>query len=197
MTFTLPNLNYAKNALHPAMSVETLELHHGKHHQTYVTNLNNLIKGTSLENDTLEDIVKKTANDSSKAAIFNNAGQHYNHILFWQCMRPGGGGRMPGKLEKKIIETFGTVEKFKEDFIQAGVAQFGSGWAWLSLKGDQLVISKTANGSNPLVDNLKPIFGCDVWEHAYYVDYKNQRPDYLKAFVEKLANWEFVESQLS
>ena len=197
MTFTLPNLNYAKNALHPAMSVETLELHHSKHHQTYVTNLNNLIKGTSLENDTLEDIVKKTANDSSKAAIFNNAGQHYNHILFWQCMRPGGGGRMPGKLEKKIIETFGTVEKFKEDFIQAGVAQFGSGWAWLSLKGDQLVISKTANGSNPLVDNLKPIFGCDVWEHAYYVDYKNRRPDYLKAFVEKLANWEFVESQLS
>jgi Fe-Mn family superoxide dismutase len=197
MTFTLPNLNYAKNALHPAMSVETLELHHGKHHQTYVTNLNNLIKGTSLENDTLEDIVKKTANDSSKAAIFNNAAQNYNHILFWQCMRPGGGGRMPGKLEKKIIETFGTVEKFKEDFIQAGVAQFGSGWAWLSLKGDQLVISKTANGSNPLVDNLKPIFGCDVWEHAYYVDYKNRRPDYLKAFVEKLANWEFVESQLS
>ena len=197
MTFTLPNLNYAKNALHPAMSVETLELHHGKHHQTYVTNLNNLIKGTSLENDTLEDIVKKTANDPSKAAIFNNAGQHYNHILFWQCMRPDGGGKMPGKLEKKIIETFGTVEKFKEDFIQAGVAQFGSGWAWLSLKGGQLVISKTANGSNPLVDNLKPIFGCDVWEHAYYVDYKNRRPDYLKAFVEKLANWEFVESQLS
>ena len=197
MTFTLPNLNYAKNALHPAMSVETLELHHSKHHQTYVTNLNNLIKGTSLENDTLEDIVKKTANDPSKAAIFNNAGQHYNHILFWQCMRPGGGGKMPGKLEKKIIETFGTVEKFKEDFIQAGVTQFGSGWAWLSLKGDQLVISKTANGSNPLVDNLKPIFGCDVWEHAYYVDYKNRRPDYLKAFVEKLANWEFVESQLS
>lgn len=197
MRFTLPNLNYAKNALHPAMSVETLELHHSKHHQTYVTNLNNLIKGTSLENDTLEDIVKKTANDSSKAAIFNNAGQHYNHILFWQCMRPNGGGKMPGKLEKKIIETFGTVEKFKEDFIQAGVTQFGSGWTWLSLKGDQLVISKTANGSNPLVDNLKPIFGCDVWEHAYYVDYKNRRPDYLKAFVEKLANWEFVESQLS
>jgi len=111
-------------------------------------------------------------------------------------MRPSGGGKMPGKLEKKIIETFGTVEKFKEDFIQAGVTQFGSGWAWLSLKGDQLVISKTANGSNPLVDNLKPIFGCDVWEHAYYVDYRNRRPDYLKAFVEKLANWEFVESQL-
>ncbi|NKA17221.1 MAG: superoxide dismutase [Alphaproteobacteria bacterium] len=161
--FTLPSLNYAKNALDPVMSVETLDLHHSKHHQTYVTNLNNLIKGTSLEKASLEDIVKQTANDKSKASIFNNAGQHYNHILF---------------------------------FIQAGVTQFGSGWAWLSLKGDELVISKTANGSNPLVDNLKPIFGCDVWEHAYYVDYRNRRPDYLKAFVEKLANWEFVESQL-
>ncbi|MFM7680453.1 MAG: superoxide dismutase [Candidatus Fonsibacter sp.] len=195
--FTLPNLNYAKNALDPVMSVETLDLHHSKHHQTYVTNLNNLIKGTTLENESLENIIKKTANDPSKAGIFNNAGQHYNHILFWKCMRPSGGGKMPEKLEKKIIKTFGTVEKFKEDFIQAGVTQFGSGWAWLSLKGDELVISKTANGSNPLVDNLKPIFGCDVWEHAYYVDYRNRRPDYLKAFVEKLANWEFVESQLS
>lgn len=195
--FTLPNLNYAKNALDPAMSVETLDLHHSKHHQTYITNLNNLIKGTSFEKASLEDIVKQTANDPSKAGIFNNAGQHYNHILFWKCMRPSGGGKMPEKLEKKIIKTFGTVEKFKEDFIQAGVTQFGSGWAWLSLKGDELVISKTANGSNPLVDNLKPIFGCDVWEHAYYVDYRNRRPDYLKAFVEKLANWEFVESQLN
>ncbi|MBM5787436.1 MAG: superoxide dismutase [Pelagibacterales bacterium] len=195
--FTLPNLNYAKNALDPIMSVETLDLHHSKHHQTYITNLNNLIKGTSFEKASLEDIVKQTANDPSKAGIFNNAGQHYNHILFWKCMRPSGGGKMPEKLEKKIIKTFGTVEKFKEDFIQAGVTQFGSGWAWLSLKGDELVISKTANGSNPLVDNLKPIFGCDVWEHAYYVDYRNRRPDYLKAFVEKLANWEFVESQLN
>jgi len=197
MAFSLPNLNYAKNALAPSMSVETLDLHHGKHHQTYVTNLNNLIKGTDLENASLEEIVKKTAKDTSKAAIFNNAGQHYNHILFWQCMRPNGGGNMPTKLEKKIIQSFGSVEKFKEDFIQAGVTQFGSGWAWLSLKDDKLVISKTVNGSNPLVDNLKPIFGCDVWEHAYYVDYRNRRPDYLKAFVEKLANWEFVESQLS
>ena len=132
-------------------------LHSLQHHQTYITNLNNLIKGTSLENETLEDIVKKTANDSSKTAIFNNAGQHYNHILFWQCMRPSGGGKMPGKLEKKIIETFGTVEKFKEDFIQAGVTQFGSGWAWLSLKGDQLVISKTANGSIIFFSNFPGI----------------------------------------
>ena len=197
MPFTLPNLNYAKNALYPAMSVETLDLNHSKHNQTYVTNLNNLIKGTTLEKESLENIIKKTANDPSKVAIFNNAVQHYNHILFWQCMRPSCGGKIRGKLEKKIIETFGSVEKFKEDFIQAGITQFGSGWAWLSLKDDQLVISKTANGSNPLVDNLKPIFGCDVWEHAYYVDYRNRRPDYLKAFVEKLANWEFVESQLS
>ena len=197
MTFSLPNLNYAKNALSPNMSEETLDLHHGKHHQTYITNLNNLIKDTPFANSTLEEIIKQTAKDASKAGIFNNAGQHWNHILFWNCMKPKGGGAMPAELEKRIIADFGSVEKFKEDFIQAGVAQFGSGWAWLSLKGDQLVISKTANGSNPLVDNLKPIFGCDVWEHAYYVDYKNRRPDYLKAFVEKLANWEFVESQLS
>lgn len=197
MTFSLPNLNYAKNALSPNMSEETLDLHHGKHHQTYITNLNNLIKDTPFANSTLEEIIKQTAKDASKAGIFNNAGQHWNHILFWNCMKPKGGGAMPAELEKRIIADFGSVEKFKEDFIQAGVTQFGSGWAWLSLKGDQLVISKTANGSNPLVDNLKPIFGCDVWEHAYYVDYKNRRPDYLKAFVEKLANWEFVESQLS
>ena len=196
MTFSLPNLNYAKNALSPNMSEETLDLHHGKHHQTYITNLNNLIKDTPFANNSLEEIIKLTAKDASKAGIFNNAGQHWNHILFWNCMKPKGGGAMPAELEKRIIADFGSVEKFKEDFIQAGITQFGSGWAWLSLKGDQLVISKTANGSNPLVDNLKPIFGCDVWEHAYYVDYRNRRPDYLKAFVEKLANWEFVESQL-
>jgi Fe-Mn family superoxide dismutase len=194
--FTLPGLNYAKNALHPMMSVETLDYHHHKHHQTYVTNLNNLIKGTNFENSSLEEIVKKTANDLSKASIFNNAGQHYNHIIFWKCMKPEGGKKMPTKLEKKIIKSFGSVAKFKEDFIQAGITLFGSGWVWLSQKDDQLVISKTVNASNPLVDNLNPLFGCDVWEHAYYIDYRNRKADYLKAFVEKLANWEFAESQL-
>ena len=195
--FELPKLNYPKNALTPAMSEETLDLHHGKHHQTYITNLNNLIKDTPLAQNSLEEIVKQTAKDASKAAIFNNAGQHWNHILFWNCMKPKGGGAMPGALEKRIIADFGSVEKFKEDFIQAGITQFGSGWAWLAIQNGKLVVTKTANASNPLVDNMKPIIGCDVWEHAYYVDYKNRRPDYLKAFLNELANWEFVESQLN
>ena len=162
MTFSLPNLNYAKNALSPNMSEETLDLHHGKHHQTYITNLNNLIKDTPFANSTLEEIIKQTAKDASKAGIFNNAGQHWNHILFWNCMKPKGGGAMPAELEKRIIADFGSVEKFKEDFIQAGITQFGSGWAWLAIQNGKLVVTKTANASNPLVDNMKPIFGCDV-----------------------------------
>jgi len=170
MTFELPKLNYPKNALSPAMSEETLDLHHGKHHQTYITNLNNLIKDTELAQASLEEIITKTAKDTSKAGIFNNAGQHWNHILFWNCMKPKGGGSMPAQLEKRIISDFGSTDKFKEDFIQAGTTQFGSGWAWLAIHNGKLVVTKTANASNPLVDNMKPIFGCDVWEHSYYVD---------------------------
>ena len=197
MTFELPKLDYSKSSLSPHMSEETLDLHHGKHHQTYITNLNNLIKDSVLENSSLEEIVKKTSADPSKIGIFNNAGQHWNHILFWKCMKPKGGGALPGKLEKRINSDFGGVDKFKEQFIQAGVTQFGSGWAWLAIddKG-KLVVTKTANASNPLVNNMKPILGCDVWEHSYYVDYRNRRPDYLKSFIENLVNWEFVESQL-
>ena len=143
-----------------------------------------------------EDIIKKTAKDSSKAGIFNNAGQHWNHILFWKCMKPKGGGAIPSELEKRIVSDFGSVDKFKEDFIQAGVTQFGSGWAWLAIDNGKLVVTKSANASNPLVDNMKPILGCDVWEHSYYVDYKNRRPDYLKAFINDLVNWEYVTSLL-
>lgn len=196
MTFQLPKLNYSKSSLSPHMSEETLDLHHGKHHQTYITNLNNLIKDSGLENSSLEEIVKKTSADSSKIGIFNNAGQHWNHILFWKCMKPKGGGALPGKLEKRINSDFGSVDKFKEQFIQAGVTQFGSGWAWLAIDKGKLIVTKTANASNPLVNNMKPILGCDVWEHSYYVDYRNRRPDYLKSFIENLVNWEFVESQL-
>ena len=196
MTFQLPKLNYSKSSLSTHMSEETLDLHHGKHHQTYITNLNNLIKDSGLENSSLEEIVKKTSADSSKIGIFNNAGQHWNHILFWKCMKPKGGGALPGKLEKRINSDFGGVDKFKEQFIQAGVTQFGSGWAWLAIDKGKLVVTKTANASNPLVNNMKPILGCDVWEHSYYVDYRNRRPDYLKSFIENLVNWEFVESQL-
>ena len=194
--FELPKLNYPKNALTPAMSEETLDLHHGKHHQTYITNLNNLIKETPLAKNSLEEIVKQTAKDASKAAIFNNAGQHWNHILFWNCMKPKGGGAMPSTLEKRIIADFGSVEKFKEDFIQAGITQFGSGWAWLCTD-DQggLFITSTPNQDNPLMDVAdkkgSPILCLDVWEHAYYLNYQNRRPDYISAWW-NVVNWKEV-----
>ena len=196
MSFELPSLPYANDALAPYMSSETLDFHHGKHHQTYVTNLNNLLKDHELQSSSLEDIVVKTSKDASMAGIFNNAGQHWNHILFWQCMKPNGGGSIPSELEGRLISDFGSVEQFKEAFIQAGTTQFGSGWAWLAIDNGKLVVTKSPNASNPLVDGMKPILGCDVWEHSYYIDYRNKRPDYLKAFLDSLVNWEFVASQL-
>ena len=196
MAFELPNLPYANDALAPYMSSETLDFHHGKHHQTYVTNLNNLVKDSDLQDASLEDIVVKSSKDSNMAGIFNNAGQHWNHILFWQCMKPSGGGAIPSELESRIISDFGGVDQFKEAFIQAGTTQFGSGWAWLAIDNGKLVVTKSTNASNPLVDGMKPILGCDVWEHSYYIDYRNKRPDYLKAFLDNLVNWEFVASQL-
>ena len=196
MTFELPKLDYAKNALAPIMSEETLDLHHGKHHQTYITNLNNFIKDTDMAGMSLEEIVHNSSKDKSKAGIFNNASQHWNHELFWKCMTPNGGGSMPQKLEDRIKSDLGSVEEFKKQFIQAGITQFGSGWCWLSISNGKLVVSKTPNAENPLIHNMKPILGCDVWEHSYYVDYRNRRPEYLENFFEKLVNWEFVESQL-
>ncbi len=196
MTFELPSLPYANDALAPYMSSETLDFHHGKHHQTYVTNLNNLVKDTDMKDSSLEEIVVKSSKDSSMAGIFNNAGQHWNHILFWQCMKPNGGGSMPSELESRITSDLGGIDQFKEAFIQAGTTQFGSGWAWLAIDNGKLVVTKSPNASNPLVDGIKPILGCDVWEHSYYIDYRNKRPDYLKAFLDNLVNWEFVASQL-
>ena len=196
MSFELPSLPYANDALAPYMSSETLDFHHGKHHQTYVTNLNNLLKDHELQGSSLEDIVVKTSKDASMAGIFNNAGQHWNHLLFWQCMKPNGGGSIPSELEGRLNSDFGSVEQFKEAFIQAGTTQFGSGWAWLAIDNGKLVVTKSPNASNPLVDGMKPILGCDVWEHSYYIDYRNKRPDYLKAFLDSLVNWEFVASQL-
>ena len=196
MSFELPKLDYKNNALSPIMSEETLDLHHGKHHQTYITNLNNFIKDTDMANKSLEDIIMERAKDKSKAGIFNNASQHWNHNLFWKCMKPKGGGKIPSKLEKRIISDLGSVDQFKKDFIQAGTTQFGSGWCWLSISNGKLVVTKTANAANPLIENMKPILGCDVWEHSYYVDYRNRRPEYLNNFVEKLINWDYVESLL-
>ena len=196
MAFELPKLDYANSALSPIMSEETLDLHHGKHHQTYITNLNNFIKDTDMANKSLEEIIVDSSKDKTKAGIFNNASQHWNHNLFWKCMKPSGGGKIPPKLEKRIVDDLGSVEQFKKDFIQAGTTQFGSGWCWLSVSNGKLVVTKTANAANPLIENMKPILGCDVWEHSYYIDYKNRRPEYLNNFVEKLINWEFVESLL-
>ena len=196
MAFELPKLDYAKNALAPIMSEETLDMHHGKHHQTYITNLNNFIKDTEMAGMSLEEIVNNSSKDKSKAGIFNNASQHWNHELFWKCMKPNGGGSMPKKLEDRIKSDLGSIEEFKKQFIQAGITQFGSGWCWLSISNGKLVVSKTPNAENPLIHNMKPILGCDVWEHSYYVDYRNRRPEYLENFFEKLVNWEFVESQL-
>ena len=196
MTFELPSLPYANDALAPYMSSETLDFHHGKHHQTYVTNLNNLVKDTDMKDSSLEEIVVKSSKDSSMAGIFNNAGQHWNHILFWQCMKPNGGGSMPSELESRITSDLGGIDQFKEAFIQAGTTQFGSGWAWLAIDNGKLVVTKSPNASNPLVDGMKPILGCDVWEHSYYIDYRNKRPDYLKAFLDSLVTVSYTHLTL-
>ena len=193
--FELQKLDYSNSALYQIMSEQTLDLHHGKHHQTYITNLNNFVKDSEYEKLSLEEIITKSSKEN-KAGIFNNASQHWNHNLFWKCMKPNGGGKIPGKLENKINKDFGKVEKFREEFIKAGVTQFGSGWCWLSMQNDKLVISKTPNAENPLIYGMKPLLGCDVWEHSYYLDYKNKRPVYLENFFDKLINWEFVESNL-
>jgi Fe-Mn family superoxide dismutase len=178
MTFTLPNLPYAYDALAPHMSKETLEYHHDKHHQAYVTNGNNAIKGTEFEGKSLEEIVKGSF--GKNAAVFNNAGQHYNHLHFWNWMKPhGGGSKLPGRLEKKISEDLGGFEKFKTDFAAAGVGQFGSGWCWLQVKNGKLEISKTPNGENPLVHGATPILGCDVWEPSGLFEGVDRQPDQL------------------
>ena len=198
MAHTLPDLPYAIDALGPYMSQETLEFHHGKHHNTYVVNLNNLVKGTEFENMALEDIVKKTYNVADKAGIFNNASQHWNHGLFWAWMKPNGGGNMPGELEKRVVDSFGSVDKFKEAFIAKGAGQFGSGWCWLvSTANGKLEVTSTPNGVNPLCfPGQKALLGCDVWEHSYYIDYRNRRPDYVKAFLDNMVDWEAVAKSL-
>ena len=196
MIFELPKLDYKNDALSPIMSQETLELHHGKHHQTYITNLNNFIKDTEMKDMSLDKIILKSHNDKSMVGIFNNASQHWNHNLFWKCMKPNGGGKIPPKLEKRLISDFGSIEQFKIDFKQAGITQFGSGWCWLSISNDKLMVTKTPNAVNPLVSNMVPILGCDVWEHSYYIDFRNRRPEYLDKFIENLVNWEYVDSLL-
>ncbi len=196
MTIELPALPYERNALEPFMSENTLNYHYGKHHQAYVTNLNNLIAGTDLEGKSLEDIVVAVANDNSKAGVYNNAAQVWNHTFYWNSMKPNGGGNPDADLLAKIDADFGSFDKFKEEFATAGATQFGSGWAWLVLDNGKLKVTKTANAVTPFGTGVTPLMTMDVWEHAYYLDYQNARPKYIEVFLDKLVNWDFVASNL-
>jgi Fe-Mn family superoxide dismutase len=193
--FSLPDLPYDKKALEPHMSEETFNYHHGKHHNAYIQNLNKLIDNTDLASQDLENIILSSANDSSKIGIFNNAAQVWNHSFFWLCMKKEGGSSPQGTINTKITESFGSFDKFKQEFIQGGISQFGSGWVWLVLNKttEKLEIIKTANAETPITKSLYPILCCDVWEHAYYIDYQNKRPDFLTIFLEKLVNWDFAQ----
>lgn len=192
MPFNLPELPYARDALAPHISSETLDFHYGKHHQAYVTNLNKLIDGTEFANASLEDIIKK-----SDGGVFNNAAQVWNHTFYWHSMSPNGGGEPSGIVFDAITKAFGSVDAFKEQFTQAGATQFGSGWAWLVQNADgSLEIMKTANAGNPLTDGKTPLLTCDVWEHAYYIDTRNDRAKYISNFW-NLVNWDFVASNLA
>jgi len=197
MSFTLPDLPYKKDTLAPHISSQTFDFHHGKHHQAYVTNLNKLIEGTDMAGLALEDIIKKSANNPDKAGIFNNAAQVWNHTFYWQSMKPGGGGLPTGKVAEKINADFGSYDNFMKEVKNAGLTQFGSGWAWLVLKDGKLTIMKTANADTPMAHGLKALMTVDVWEHAYYLDYQNRRGDYLDVFMNNLVNWDFVNSNLA
>jgi Fe-Mn family superoxide dismutase len=197
MAFTLPELPYAPTALEPYISANTFSFHHGKHHAAYVTNLNKLIEGTELADKSLEEIVKATAGDPAKAGIFNNAAQVWNHTFYWSSMKPGGGGAPTGALAEKISADFGSFDKFKEEFKNAGVTQFGSGWAWLVLDSGTLKVTKTLNAENPITKGQIPLLTMDVWEHAYYLDFQNRRPDYAQTFIDSLINWDFVAENLA
>ena len=187
----LPELPYAKDALEPHISAETLEYHHGKHHNTYVTNLNNLIPGTEFEDMALEDIIMK-----SSGGVFNNAAQVWNHTFYWNCLSPNGGGAPSGELGAAIDTAFGSFDAFKEAFSKSAATNFGSGWTWLVKDGSgKLEIVNTSNAANPMTDGKTPILTCDVWEHAYYIDYRNARPKYVEAFW-NLVNWDFAASNL-
>ncbi|MCX7010707.1 MAG: superoxide dismutase [Kiritimatiellaeota bacterium] len=196
VAFTLPPLPFAENALEPFISARTLSFHHGKHHKTYVDNLNKITAGTDLAALPLEEVVKKTAGVMEKAAVFNNAAQVWNHSFFWKSMKSGGGGKPDGKILAQLEKDFGSFNAFKKTFVETGLAQFGSGWVWLVTEGGVLKVVKTPNADTPLVHDQKAVLTCDVWEHAYYLDYQNRRKDFVEAFVDRLANWDFAAAQL-
>jgi Fe-Mn family superoxide dismutase len=197
MAFEQPALPYDSNALEPHMSAKTFEFHYGKHHAAYVTNLNNLTKDSPLGQMSLAEIIKTTFGDSSKAGIFNNAAQVWNHTFFWQSMKPNGGGTPTGDLATQIDANFGSFDKFKEEFKAAAATQFGSGWAWLVKDGSSLKVTKTGNAENPIAHGQIPLLTLDVWEHAYYLDFQNRRPDFISTYLENLVNWDFAAANLA
>jgi Fe-Mn family superoxide dismutase len=196
MPFTLPDLPYPTGALDPVISARTLEFHHGKHHKAYVDTLNKLLDGKPLANEPLERVIQEAARDPAQTQVFNNAGQIWNHNFFWQSLKPGGGGPPSGEIAALIERDFGGYDEFAAEFKQAATTQFGSGWAWLVEEAGRLKVVKTANADLPLVHGQKALLTCDVWEHAYYLDYQNRRADFVQAFLDKLVNWEFANRNL-
>ena len=190
--FTLPPLPWPDDALAPVISAQTIGFHHGKHHKTYVETLNKLVAGTAYEGQSLEQIIRATAGKSERAEVFHNAEQSWNHAFYWQCLKPKGGGKPTGPLAGAIDQAFGGYDKFKSEFADAAVKQFGSGWAWLVAEGESVKVIKTANADNPLIRDQTALLTIDVWEHAYYLDYQNRRADHVKAVIDKLLNWEFA-----
>ena len=197
MAIELPQLPFAKTALEPHMSARTLEFHHGKHHQAYVTKLNELIADGPLAAKTLEEIIQFSVDDAAQAAVFNNAAQVWNHNFFWNSLTPEGGGEPTGALAGAIGETFGSLHKFNDTFKEMAVGEFGSGWVWLVAEKRKLKIVKTADAGTPITDGQTPLITIDVWEHAYYLDYQNRRPDFIQTFLDKLINWKFAAANFA
>lgn len=194
--YVLAPLPYAENALQPVITAHTLSFHYGKHHKAYVDNLNNLLANNDLAGKSLEDIMKATAGQADKAAIFNNAAQVWNHMFYWHSLKPNGGGEPSAALKQKIEASFGSLDACKKEFAQAALTQFGSGWAWLVVDGGKISVAKTSNAESPITKNLRPLLTIDVWEHAYYLDYQNKRADYVNAILDKLINWDFAAANL-
>jgi len=197
MAFDLPALPYERKALQPHISEDTLDYHYGKHHQAYVNNLNKMVEGTDLEGKSLEEIIAAVENDASRAGIYNNAAQVWNHTFYWHSMSPNGGGAPTGKVAELINRDFGSADKFREEFSTAGATQFGSGWAWLVAKDGKLEVRKTLNAITPVTEaGVTPLLTMDVWEHAYYLDYQNARPKYIETWLGELVNWDFANENL-
>ena len=197
MSYQQPPLGYAENALEPFISAKTIGFHYGKHHVAYITNYNNLIAGTPLDDLSIEEVIAKTATDPEKVGVFNNGAQAWNHSFYWKSLTPNGGGEPSGDLAAKINQDFGSFDKFKDELKSAAATQFGSGWSWLVLDNGTLKVVKTGNAQTPSTSGQKPILTIDVWEHAYYLDFQNRRPDYVASVIDNLLNWEFAAKNFS